>query len=283
MSDAIFNMVNNNDNFIDLNICQYGYEKCKSSHSFGPAIRQNFLFHFVISGQGKLITENSEKENVTYEISKGQGFLICPNQCCHYIADDKIPWEYAWIEFNGLKAQECLTLAGLSIDNPIYQSDDDTYKKIKEQINDIINSDKTDPLQAIGNLYLFLYLIKSTSKNKMKQTYGNLKNFYVKQAIEYIENNYNRNITVEEISNICGLNKSYFGKIFKDIVNITPQEFLIKYKMAKACELLKTTNYSIKEVGVRVGYENQLHFSKVFKHTYQISPREWKLKNQFKK
>lgn len=278
----MFHLVNNNDNFIDLNIYQYGHQTCKPAHSFGPAIRQHYLFHYVISGKGSLIIENSKKDNITYNITKNQGFLISPNQCCHYIADKDDPWEYIWVEFSGLKAEEYLKLSGLSYNNPIYISEKNDLT-IKDILINIINSDESDPLQAIGYGYLFLYTLKNTSKYKMKETYGDLKKFYVKEAINYIENNFQRNITVEDISNFSGLNKSYFGKIFKDVMNITPQDFLIQYRMRKACELLKTTSLSIKEVGEQVGYSNQLHFSKIFKNTYKISPREWKLKNQFKK
>ena len=281
MEDLIFHIFNDN-NFIDATIYQYGYEKCKPSHSFGPALRQHYLFHYIISGKGTLFLENSKNITNTYNLSRGQGFLITPNKCCQYIADNDNPWEYIWIEFSGLKIDEYLKLSGLSCDKPIFQTDTNNELKLKNKLFDILNSDKDAPLEAIGHLYLFLHILKTTGKNKMKSTYGDLKKFYIKEAINYIENNYQNNINIEEISNFLGLNKSYFGKIFKDVIHSTPQEFLIQYRMIKACELLKTSNLSIKEIGERVGYINQLHFSKIFKNTYGISPREWKLKNQYK-
>lgn len=283
MEDVIFNVFNNN-NFIDLTIYQYGYEKCKPSHSFGPTFRQHYLFHYIISGKGKAFLQKSKNDTFEkpYNLSKGQGFLISPNFSSYYIADDKQPWEYIWIEFGGLKATEYLKLSGLSYKSPIYDCNPQHSNKIKDKLFDIINSDKNDPLESIGNLYLFLYLLKSNSKNKMKSINGDLKKFYVKESINYIENNYQNDISIEDIASFCGLNKSYFGKIFKDIIKNTPQDFLITYRMIKACELLKTSTLSIKEVGEKVGYPNQLHFSKIFKNTYGISPREWKLKNQYK-
>lgn len=284
MEDFIFNIFNK-DNFIDLTIYQYGYEKCKPSHSFGPAFRQHYLFHYVISGKGKLFLQNLknkdgfEKPNI---ISKREGFLISPDVSSYYIADSEQPWEYIWVEFGGLKATEYLKLAGLSNSSPIYRPINKEDDKVHKKLIDILNSDKEDTLEAIGNLYLFLYLLKSNSKNKMKSINGDLKYFYIKEAINYIEKNYQNNINVEDIANFCGLNKSYFGKIFKDVIESTPQEFLRKYRMIKACELLKTSTLSIKEVGEQVGYLNQLHFSKAFKSVYDVSPRKWKFKNQYK-
>ena len=51
------------EHFIDLTIMQYGYEKCSPLHSFGPYVRNNYLFHFIISGKGYL-RANDEKDHM---------------------------------------------------------------------------------------------------------------------------------------------------------------------------------------------------------------------------
>ena len=97
------------EHFIDLNLYQFGWEKCEPLHSFGPYIRNHYLFHYVISGKGVLKANEQE-----YAISAGSGFLICPKQITSYIADQQEPWEYAWIEFDGLNAPIAIQQAGLS-------------------------------------------------------------------------------------------------------------------------------------------------------------------------
>ena len=109
------------ENFIDLSLYQYGWEQCDPAHAFGPAARNHYLFHYVISGTGMLAAENSQKKVVEYHIKSGQGFMIFPQQICSYIADQKLPWEYAWVEFDGLKAKELLKSAGFSPDAPVYR------------------------------------------------------------------------------------------------------------------------------------------------------------------
>lgn len=78
---------------------------------------------------------------------------------------------------------------------------------------------------------------------------------------------------------MCGINRSYFGKIFKQRLGKSPQEFLLNYRMIKATELLKLTTLSVGDVSKAVGYENQLHFSRAFKKIYGVSPREWRNQN----
>ena len=79
------------------------------------------------------------------------------------------------------------------------------------------------------------------------------------------------------------LNRTYFGRIFKETVGKSPQQFLLNYRMTKAAELLKLTNLSISDIGNAVGYPNQLHFSRAFKNVFGISPREWRNKNHVMK
>jgi len=283
MSEVIFSIFPSK-NFIDLGLYQFGWEHCEPSHSFGPAMRNHFLFHYVISGTGTLIAENSKKESISYSIKSGQGFMIFPNQICTYIADAQQPWEYVWIEFDGLRAKETVELSGLCVNSPVYKA---KYKDIAQTMKDemlyIVNHKDDSPFHLIGHLYLFIdSFVKSSAITQISKS-NNLRDFYIKEALSFIEQNFQNDITVEEIAACCGLNRSYFGKIFHEVLGKSPQEFLISYRMTKATELLKLTSLYIAEVGSAVGYSNQLHFSRAFKKIYGISPRQWRNENPFKR
>jgi len=103
----------------------------------------------------------------------------------------------------------------------------------------------------------------------------------MKEALAFIDGNYQRNISIEEIADASGLNRSYFGRIFKEAFGQSPQQFLINYRMNKAAELLRSSKLSIAEVGGLVGYENQLHFSRAFKSVFGSSPREYRGKHYY--
>lgn len=76
-----------NVNFIDLCMYQFGHEQCEPGHSFGPATRNHYLFHYVLSGTGTLMADNAKGITQTYNIKSGQGFLIFPGQINTYIAE----------------------------------------------------------------------------------------------------------------------------------------------------------------------------------------------------
>ena len=283
MPDHLFSIFPN-EHFVDLNLYQYGWEVCGPLHSYGPFSRNHYLFHYIIAGKGTLESTNSKNISTCYSLGPNQGFLICPDQVTTYYADEADPWEYTWLEFDGLRVKEYLEISGLSADEPIYSPKTrDTGNQVRDEMLYIARHSNETPMNLIGHMYLFLdYLSKSSISKKLIKG-GKLKDFYIREAISFIEQNYQNAITVEDIAAWCNLNRSYFGKIFKDTVLVSPQEFLIHYRMTKAAELLKLTGLSIGDISQSVGYPNQLHFSRAFKGQFGSSPREWREKNKYRK
>lgn len=282
MSDLLF-YVFPNENFVDLGLYQFGKEQCEPAHSFGPASRNHYLFHFVLSGTGKLMADNAKGETQIYQIKSGQGFMIFPRQITTYIADQHLPWEYVWIEFDGLRAKEIVELAGLSLDNPVYRAHSkELREEMKKEMLYMAEHGDESPFHLIGHLYLFIDYMSRSSVSMRLSIEGRVRDFYIKEALTYIEQNFQNDISVEGIAKSCGLNRSYFGRIFKDAIGKSPKEFIMDYRMVKATELLKLTDLTIGDIGNAVGYPNQLHFSRAFKHAYGMSPREWRNKNKIR-
>lgn len=279
MSKPLFSVFPN-ENFVDLSLYQYGMEQCAPAYSFGPATRNHYLFHYVLSGTGRLIADDSKGISHEYQIKSEEGFMIFPRQINTYIADPKLPWEYIWIEFDGMRAREIIETAGLSPDHPVYHA---SYKDLRENMKDemlyIAEHHDASPFHLMGHLYLFIDYLSRSSSSQIT-TSGRVRDFYIKEALNYIEQNFQNDISVENIASFCGLNRTYFGRIFKETVGKSPQQFLLSYRMAKAAELLKLTELSISDIGNAVGYPNQFHFSRAFKNVYEVSPREWRNKNQ---
>lgn len=282
MNNLLFSVFPN-ENFIDLSLYQFGREQCKPAHSFGPAARNHYLFHYVISGTGILMADGSDGETKEYSIKSMQGFMIFPDQITTYIADKNVPWEYIWIEFDGLRAKSIIDMAGLSPDAPVYKAKSKELREsmMKEMIY-IAENGNSSPFHLIGHLYFFMdYLARSSAEVKINHG-SKLRDFYIHEAISFIEQNFQNNISVEDIADVCGLNRSYFGKIFKEAVGKSPQDFLLNYRMVKAAELLQLTKLSVGDISNAVGYDNQLHFSRAFKNIYGSSPKNWRTEQLLK-
>lgn len=280
MHELIFSVFPS-ENFVDLGLYQFGWEQCEPSHSYGPAARNHYLFHYVISGTGTLMSDDSNGITRNYQVKSGQGFMLFPGQVNTYVADQKLPWEYVWVEFDGLRAKEAVELACLSRNQPIYHArSKDLRENMLNEMMYLVHHKDMPPLHLIGHVFLFLDFLTRSAARMAAPKSGRLRDFYIKEALAYIEQNFQNDISVEDIAAACGLNRSYFGKIFKEALGKTPQEFLLNYRMVKAAELLRLTGLSIGDISNAVGYANQLHFSRAFKNLYGLSPREWRNQNR---
>lgn len=272
-----------NENFLDLRLYQYGWEQCAPLHSFGPYVRNHYLFHYVISGRGHLDSTDAEGVRRDYSLGPDQGFLIFPGQVSTYAADRDQPWKYVWLEFDGLRVAEFVESAGLDLAQAVYRPQSTAEgQRVRDIMLYMADHSDASPLHLTGNLFLFLDALIQTSSTRRALHGVQLKDFYIQEAINYMEHNYHRELSVEELADVCKLNRSYFSKLFKDSMGCPPQEFLIRLRLAKAADLMKGTRKSIGDIAAGCGYPNQLHFSRAFKKRYGVPPREWRLENQIR-
>lgn len=99
-----------------------------------------------------------------------------------------------------------------------------------------------------------------------------LQNPYLKQAVSFIENHYNEDITLQDIVRSCSLNHSTLTKLFKNELGITPVAYLWHYRLVVAKKLLEFTNLPVKEIGKRCGFKTVQHFSRKFEEQLGVSP-----------
>ena len=269
------------EELLNFRLFQTGWEQCAPLHSFGPFIRNHYLFHYVISGRGFLDSTAPDGTVRHYDLEAGQGFLICPGQITTYSADQVQPWKYVWLEFDSLRAAGYLNEAGLSAMQPIYKPQStEQAERVRDIMLYIADHPQDSFLCLVGHLCLLLDALIQSSSTRQEAHRAQLRDFYVQEAISYMELHYQRNITIEEIANACRLNRSYFSKLFKEKQGCPPQEFLIRLRLSKAAELLLNTTMSISSIAAACGYPNQLHFSRVFRERYGAPPREWRSENK---
>jgi two-component system response regulator YesN len=100
----------------------------------------------------------------------------------------------------------------------------------------------------------------------------------VKRAMAYIEENYSRDISLDEVSREVNISPYYFSKLFKEESNENFIEYLTRIRIEKAKEMLENPEFSIKEVSLRSGYADPNYFSRIFKKQTDMTPREYKAK-----
>jgi two-component system, response regulator YesN len=108
----------------------------------------------------------------------------------------------------------------------------------------------------------------------MKDLYGDKKN--IDKAIDYINENYYKDLNLAIVSNEVSLNYSYFSQVFKEYTGENFVNYLKKIRINKAKVLLRDSDYKIYEVAQKVGYEDSKQFAKIFRSVTGVSPIEYR-------
>lgn len=258
----------------DLNMYYCGHKKNVPNHSYGPAMRDHHLIVYVARGKGVY-----EINNKIYNLEPKSIFVVFPNSKVYYKADDIEPWENIWLGLYGDILNLYIGYLNLTPENPVYIIKNPIG--IETSLLQLVESAKTDNIpckvNSIGLLYkIFSELIYDyTLENRLIL---NLKTNekYIEQAISFIKFNYNRDISSIDIANNLKLERTYFSKLFKKELNISPLNYLNNYRMKTASRLLLTSDLNIENIAYSVGIKDQFYFSRLFKKYFKVSPNKYK-------
>jgi len=98
----------------------------------------------------------------------------------------------------------------------------------------------------------------------------------IQAALDFINLNYERSIKVKELSEICHMSETHFRRVFGDIMNMTPLDYINLVRIQKACDLIKRTDLSMEDISVKVGFAIQSTFNRNFKALVGCTPYRWR-------
>ena len=237
----------------------YGYHETEPAHSFGPAVRPYYLIHFIKSGEGTFINNNK-----AVKLKGGDAFIIRPGEVTTYYADTKNPWVYYWISFNGSYAQKLM--------ESTTDKDIATFKK--QGLVALMDAIDTTVSDEIGTLALLLTVLNSLKTETIK-----VKDDFIQEAINYIENNYFKEFNASSLADDLKVSRAYFTTTFTKRTGETPYNYLLKIRIEKAKEYLTKSNLSVTEIAYSVGFSSLERFSELFKLKVGVSPSEFKKQN----
>ena len=145
-------------------------------------------------------------------------------------------------------------------------------KLLNEAINQISKHNKEQILSFASIVDICAKYLTLTNRIEAKN-----KNL-AEEVKQYIIQNYYRDITIDELCNYFYCSKATLINRFKEIYNDTIHQYLMKYRLDKAKELLLNKNLSIQEIAISSGFKDANYFSKAFKKHMNMSPRQYREK-----
>lgn len=127
-------------------------------------------------------------------------------------------------------------------------------------------------LETKGILFQLLTRFMVHSRNKY-----DVVDDRILQVIRHIRKNIDKQISIEELLDICCLSKDHFIRLFKMDMHVTPIQYIIQKKIERAQLMLLTSNQSIKDIAYDLSFENVNYFNRLFKRTTGLTPSNYRL------
>lgn len=210
-----------------------------------------------------------------YDIKAGDAFYLPPKVPHEYYPVENI-WETHWLTFEGSEIPSLLEHIKLEKERVFHINDLNAVDVIFKKILYLMKTN----YYYCGHecsvlLYQFLIELHRVVNLQNGSQDGQKLN-QLQPVIDYIEKNYQKELTLCELANLIDLSPQYLCRLFKECLNLRPFEYLARKRIQQAKLLLLDDNLNINEIATRVGYNDCSYFCAVFKRHEMLSPAEFR-------
>lgn len=246
-----------------LNVYNCGNQNVEIEHVTKP---DYYILYFVKEGKGYVTLRQA-----THKVEAGQGFIFFPNEEARIKSEHRGAMNVTWVGFSGHLVDKYLGRAKLSVYKPVFSDNEEhEAEAMFDRLLAVSTRMPNRYCKIMAQLYSIFGLLLDNALDAEPETVS--PEFYLIKALDFIDTNYQDDISVEDIAASAGLNRKSLYAVFKSLTGFSPKDYLIYYRMCRATTLLKEEALSIETVAVSVGYSDQFHFSKEFKKNVGLSP-----------
>lgn len=260
-SDLFFSSPSNQAKNLFFYVTCAGHYLYEDTYELRRDNYNSFLIMHIIKGCVKV-----EYDNISFVARMGETVLIDCHKPHNYSSLGDL--DTIWFHFDGSNSRAIYNELNNLYNSIIVTKNSSEIVNRIYKIYDIYKSGKKIS-EAIQSSYITRILGEffNNPGNEISD-----KNSIITKVINYIEENYDQDISVSELSQIAGLSDYYFSRLFKKQTGFTLHEYIIKTRIVSAKILLKSTNMSLREVAFQCGFTNESSFSNTFKKITDLTP-----------
>lgn len=231
-----------------------------------------YLFQYTVSGFGHF--RLGEK---THEIHPGTAFLAeIPGDHHYCLPHASSHWTFYFVLFRQQHLQELWTelLQTVGV-TPSFERSSAVVRSLQSLYAEAHGNRIQNSFQASSLIYRFMMdLLQSSTVQKQEKANWPLQ---IKQAAAYMESEFHRLQSLDDVAGAAGLSKYYFTRMFTKTTGISPMDYVTKLRIEKAVQLLRSSPLSVEEIAYAVGYTSGSYFSKVFRSRVGFPPADFRL------
>ena len=207
----------------------------------------------------------------TVAVGRGDALVIPAGEAHEYGATREDPWTIWWLHVVGTDALELTQAARVAAGGPVsHLRDPAAAASLVSQAIDALDDGTTGGLvRAAGAAWNALAHVVATGRRRPGPSSSP-----VERAAEHLRTTTPQRTSVESLAAMVGLSVSQFGALFREQVGVPPLRYQSDLRMARARELLDSTDLTVAAVAAACGYADPLYFSRQFSRTHGLSPTQ---------
>ena len=243
-----------------------GISYCDDTYRMKREYSTRTVIEYVYSGTGTLQVEQNE-----YHPSEGDIYILTEKSKHAYYPDKNNPWTKIYINLRGTAVASIVQAFGLH--KKVVYKNCQELKFIFEEIFEVVKKDipVEQVMEQCGMLVMKL-LIRLCQHESREQDVPD----EVQTVKRFIDNNYRKNLTMDEIAAVVYRSNDYVKKLFKQFYGVTPYAYYLDVKITHAKYLLQRTNLPIKQIADRLGYRSDRYFSKRFREITGVTATQFR-------
>lgn len=257
-----------------ISLQEVGVLQAQKTHTSKRENLTSYLFFIVISGSGSL-----EYQGNSYELHQGDCiFIDCQKPYSHCTSEDL--WQLRWVHFYGPNMKQIYEKYAERGGSPCFHPDNlEDYVHLLQEIYQIASSDDyVKDMMIYEKLISLLTLLMKESwhpDNSLRNT-PSAKKQNLQDIKEYLDQNFQRKISLDELSKTFYINKFYLTRVFKEQFGMSVTGYLLQIRITHAKQLLRFTDMAIEMIALECGMNDPNYFSRMFKRVEGLTPTEFR-------
>ncbi|OME84165.1 hypothetical protein BK120_12985 [Paenibacillus sp. FSL A5-0031] len=231
-----------------------------------------YLFQYTVSGFGQFRLGDE-----THDLYAGNAFLVeIPGDHHYCLPQSSDHWTFYFVLFRQQHMQalwsELLHAVGAT---PTFGPVSAVVRSLQHLYAEARSNRIQNSYQASSLIYrLMMELLQSSTLQQQEKMNWPQQ---IKQATTYMEAEFHRLQSLDDVAAAAGLSKYYFTRMFTKTTGMSPMDFVTKLRIEKAVQLLRSSSLTVEEIAHTVGYSSGSYFSKVFRSRVGFPPADFRL------